>query len=210
MEFLNLSFHEPTPRGHNPPTRAPRRRRTGLWTALCVALLLTAAPFTPASAPVSREYQIKAVFLFNFTQFVEWPAEAFPDASSPLIIGVLGEDPFGTVLDEAVQGDQAGSRPLVVRRWRQVHEVDDCHILFISQSQSASLETILAQLKDRNILTVSDADGSARRGVMIRLVTENNRIRLQINLEAARAARLVISSKLLRPAMIVSDQKDRP
>jgi hypothetical protein len=177
---------------------------------LCAVLLAIAPTDAMAAPPVSREYQIKAVFLFNFTQFVEWPAEAFPDASSPLIIGVLGEDPFGKVLDEAVQGDQAGSRPLLVRRWRQVHEVDDCHILFISQSQAGSLETILDHLKDRNILTVSDADGSARCGVMIRLVTENNRIRLQINLEAARAARLVISSKLLRPAMIVSDQKDRP
>ncbi|HEX2861137.1 MAG TPA: YfiR family protein [Lacunisphaera sp.] len=176
------------------------------WHVLGAAALLLSAPLAPAATAPSREYQIKAVFLFNFARFVEWPEDAFPDAAAPLIIGVLGEDPFGSVLDETVGGDQAGARPLQVRRWQRVEDVDTCHILFITKSQAANVESIFTHLKGRSVLTVSDADGPTRHGPMIRLVNENNRIRLKINLEAARAARLVISSKLLRPAIIVSDK----
>lgn len=184
---------------------------TTQWRALAPLFLFLLCPLAySASAEPKREYQLKAVFLFNFSRFVEWPVEAFPNPESPLIIGVLGEDPFGPVLDETVSGERTGSHELQVRRWQRVEDIDTCHILFIGRSQSAGLDQILARLKDRNILTVSDADGSAQRGVMIRLVTESNRIRLQINLEAARAARLVISSKLLRPAIIVSGNTEGP
>ena len=89
-----------------------------------------------------------------------------------------------------------------------MEEIKTCHILFISRSETDRLEPILARLKDRNILTVADAEGFAQRGVMIRFVTEHNKIRLRINLEAAKAAHLTISSKLLRPAEIVTAGQD--
>ncbi|MDB6115185.1 MAG: YfiR family protein [Lacunisphaera sp.] len=163
---------------------------------------------TAWSQIAAREYQIKAVFLFNFAQFVEWPPAAFPEATSPLIIGVLGPDPFGRALDETVRGEKIGDRPLVIRRYQRVTDVDQCHILFINQAETGTLEQTLDALKGRSILTVADAEGFALRGVMVRFVNEKNRIRLRINLDEAKAAGLTISSKLLRPAEIISTRKN--
>lgn len=156
----------------------------------------------------SNEYQLKAVFLFNFAQFVEWPENAFVTADAPIVIGVLGSDPFGPILDETVRGESVGGRPLIIQRYRRVEEIGACHILFINKSESPHLETILSSLGNRSILTVSDADRAARRGVMVRFVTEKKRVRLRINLDAARLVGLTISSKLLRPTEIVTTEKD--
>jgi hypothetical protein len=156
----------------------------------------------------SPEYQLKAVFLFNFAQFVEWPASAFPMPDTPLGICILGQDPFGSYLDETVRGETVASHPLTVRRYRTVDEIKGCHILFVSRQEQGRVAEILDNLKGRSVLTVSDADRFASRGGMIRFVTDHNRIRLRINLEAARAANLTLSSKLLRPAQIVPAGKD--
>lgn len=180
---------------------------SGPWIVLFVLLFSSGLSLVAETVPPA-EYQLKAVFLFNFAQFVEWPPEAFPEAETPLIIGVLGEDPFGAYLDETVRGEKVNGRLLAVQRYRRVEEIKTCHLLFISRSEANRVEQIVAGLKDRNILTVADAEGFARRRVMIRFVTEKNKIRLRINLEAAKAANLTISSKLLRPAEIVAPGKD--
>jgi hypothetical protein len=171
--------------------------------ALPLVALLGAGPGLAAQGVRASEYQVKAVFLFNFAQFVDWPAEAFADSSTPLVICVLGNDPFGDALDQTVRDERLGSRPFQVRRYHSVDEIKTCHILFISRSEGARSEVILAGLKQRSILTVSDADDFAQRGGMIRFVTDRNRIRLQLNLAATEAAHLTISSKLLRVAEIV-------
>jgi uncharacterized protein DUF4154 len=176
---------------------------------MLMSILLLAGGLEPrAQAVAPAEYQLKAVFLFNFAQFVEWPTEAFPEARTPLIIGVLGQDPFGAYLDETVRGETVNGRPLAVQRYLRVDEVKTCHILFVSRSEVNRLEPILTHLKGRNILTVSDAVGFAELGGIIRFVTERNKIRLRINLEAAKGANLTISSKLLRPAEIVTTGKE--
>jgi hypothetical protein len=180
--------------------------RAGLGLALGAALL---APSRAAAAGApSPEYQIKAVFLFNFAQFVEWPASAFADEHAPLVIGVLGEDPFGAQLDDAVRGEVIGGRPLQVQRYHRVDEIGPCHILFISGSESGQLDRLMGRLKGRSLLTVGDVEAFNRAGGMVRFVTENNKIRLRINVEAAKAVDLMISSKLLRPAMIFNPPKD--
>jgi YfiR/HmsC-like len=169
---------------------------------LAVALLATGAVY---AAAVPSEYQVKAVFLFNFAQFVDWPAGAFPRPDAPFVIGVLGQDPFGVQLDEVVRGETINKRPLVVKRYRNVTDVQDCNILFIGSTESGHLDEVLAAVKGRSILTVGDADPAGQRGVMIRLVNEHNRIRLRIDVGAAKAGNLTISSKLLRPAEIVGE-----
>lgn len=174
-----------------------------LWRA--VALLLIAGGLLGAAAPVS-EYQLKAVFLFNFAQFVEWPPAALPRENTPFVIGVLGKDPFGADLDDVVHGETVMRHPLAIVRYHNVAEVHDCQILFISASELAQLEAILAALKGRSILTVTDAEGPAVRGVMIELLRQDNRIRLRIDLQATKASNLTISSKLLRPAEIVGSR----
>ncbi|HEY4300698.1 MAG TPA: YfiR family protein [Candidatus Didemnitutus sp.] len=179
--------------------RVPGWRRP-LWILVGLAL--------GAAAPQSRadpapEYQVKAVFLFNFTQFVEWPPEAFKAPDAPLVIGILGDDPFGTYLDHVVHGEKSGVHPLIVKRLRDAAEAADCQLLFLSPSAMPQFNAVLAAVAGRGILTVGDGDEFARRGGMIRFFTANNKIRLRINLGAARAAGLTISSKLLRPAEIV-------
>lgn len=172
--------------------------------AFAFAVLLVAGPGLAAQTARASEYQVKAVFLFNFAQFVDWPAEASADSDTTLVIGVLGDDPFGGVLDQTVRDERLNGRPFQVRRYQSVDEIKICHILFISRSEAGRPEGILAGLKHRPILTVSDAEGFAERGGMIRFVTDRSRIRLQINPEAAEAAHLTISSKLLRVAEIIS------
>jgi hypothetical protein len=170
------------------------------------ALLLVCAARLEAQAAKASEAQVKAVFLFNFAQFVDWPPEAVPDSQAPLVIGILGGDPFGGFLDATVRGERRGARPFVVQRYQRVEDITRCDILFISRSGGGgdAPEEILAHLKNRPILTVSDADRFAERGGMIRFVTDRSRIRLQINPEAAEAAHLTISSKLLRVAEVIT------
>jgi len=171
---------------------------------LVVLLLITARCWAAAAPP--SEYQVKAVFLFNFAQFVEWPARAFPDPQAPFVIGVLGKDPFGPDLDAVVRGETIDHRPLVIERYRNIGELHNCNILFIGRSETGELPHILEVLKGRSILTVTDAEDGDPGGVMIRLVNRSNRIKLRIDVGAAKAGNLVISSKLLRPAEIVGGE----
>jgi hypothetical protein len=173
-----------------------------------IALLLSGAPELPAQTEISREYQVKAVFLFNFAQFIAWPTNVFADAQTPLTIGVLGDDPFDSFLDETVRGEKIGEHPLVIQRYRRVEDVQGCQILFISRSEGRRTQQILAGLKDKNILTVGDIDGFIKDGGIVRFVTEENKIHFKINLEAAKSANLTISSKLLRLAEIVESGSD--
>jgi len=212
-----LEWLSPAPRlpGRAPPWRAPHSRRAAPRALARVALL--AALLAPAAgraegpeARVISEYDLKAAFLFNFTQFVEWPPEAFPDASTPITIGILGEDPFGGSLDEIVADEVVRNRRLLVRRFRDVAQVDRCHVLFVSPSETRDLDRVFSALDRRSILTVGEtADFTARSGV-VAFVLSHNRLRLRINLSAARAARLTISSKLLRQAQIVGGATSGP
>lgn len=175
------------------------RGRLHRWLLIC-AFFLCSAMKLDAQTNTSPEYQVKAVFLFNFAQFVDWPPKSFPEPQAPLIIGVLGDDPFGSYLDETVRGEKANNRPLLVQRYRRAAEIRTCQVLFISRSETDRLEQILPSLKGRNILTVADSEDFALHGGMIQLVTEKNKIRMRINLGAVKAANLTISSKLLRVA----------
>jgi hypothetical protein len=171
--------------------------RPRIVTAFClgiIAVLCFERVVFPAQA---SEYQVKAVFLFNFAKFVEWPPAAFSDANTPLVIGVLGRDPFGSYLDDTVRGERVNNRPLIVQRYRNTGEIKQCHVLFISRSESDRLDQIVSSLKYRKILIVTDANGGDG-GVIIRFVNEGNRIRFKIDAQAAKAANLTISSKLLR------------
>jgi hypothetical protein len=172
------------------------------------ALLFSVAFESSAQTEIAKEYQVKAVFLFNFAQFVAWPTSVFPEAQTPLTIGVLGDDPFDSFLDETVSGEKVNGHPLVIQRYRNLEDVKNCQILFISRSEGDRMEQILTDLKGRNILTVGDMEGFAKYGGVIRFVTEENKIHLRINLEAAKNANLTISSKLLRLAEIVQPGED--
>jgi hypothetical protein len=184
-----------------------RLRRAGRWLAPFVALLAV-SPNRAASPEPSSEYQLKAVFLFNFAQFVEWPAGTFANESEPFVIGIVGEDPFRSYLDDLVRGERIGTHPLQVRRFAPDDPVYRCQILYVSNSTAGRLNAYLGALKFRPVLTVSDIDSFARLGGMVRFAVEDGRIHLRVNLAAARAAHLAISSKILRVSTIVATGKD--
>jgi hypothetical protein len=157
-----------------------------------------------AQAGAPLEYQLKAAFLFNFGQFVSWLPEHFGGPNEPFVIGVLGDDPFGPTLDAVVGGARINERETVVRRYATVDEIENCQILFVSRSETPQLDAILARVAGRGILTVGEGEDFARRAGMIRLMVVDNRLRLEINPDAATASGLEVSSKLLQLADIVS------
>jgi hypothetical protein len=171
-----------------------------LWPLLIATLWL---PLSPLAQQVT-EYDVKAVFLFNFAQFTEWPPEAFASAESPIVIGVLGEDPFGSVLDQLVSEAPVKGRRLMVRRYERVEDLDVCHLLFVNVRNAARLRAVISALNRRATLTVGDVEPFLEQGGMIQFVTQDKRIKLRINLDVATAAGLTLSSKVLRPAEIVS------
>lgn len=190
----------------NSPWRVSLNKLFQVCFVVCF-LLFSSNANVPAQSEPRPEYALKAVFLFNFAQFVDWPATAFADSQKPLVIGVLGDDPFGKYLDETVQGEKINNRPLVIERYQRIEEVDTCHVLFISESEKSQIDQIVSDLNGRSILTVSDIEEAAKSGVMIRFATEKKKVRLKINVEAAKSANLSISSKLLRLADIVKPEK---
>lgn len=165
----------------------------------------------------SQEYRIKAIFLFNFTQFAKWPSkppspvkvEPSADSTKPFVIGVIGKDPYGIYLDETVKGEKVNNRPIVIQRYNNVKEINNCQILFISKTETSSgFKKILTDLKGNNTLTVSDIRGFSKNGGMIEFVRKEDKIALRINNEAVTMANLQISSKLLGLAEIVKSAKN--
>lgn len=153
---------------------------------------------------VSREYQLKAVFLFNFAQFTQWPTNAFESTNSPIVIGVLGRNPFAEALRETLRDETVGGRPLSLEYYERAEQAMNCHILFIAASETRRSERVTDVLRHRPILTVGDEDTTEGRGVMIRFVEQSNKLRIRVNLDAVSEAGLTLSSKLLRAAEIVS------
>ena len=179
---------------------------THRWRVLAAAWLALFCCAGARPAAPAPEYQVKAVYLFNFGQFVEWPKAAYGAAGTPFVIGILGDDPFGNVIDNVVHGETLAGHPLVVKRFREPEEVDGCNILFMGRSEAPRLERTLRALRGRHILTVTDFAGVESQAAIITLLTENNRIRMRINVAEARANELVISSKLLRPAEVIGNE----
>lgn len=173
------------------------RTRATAVVLLAAAGLLGGRP--ALAAPTAQ--QVEAVYLYYFSQFVDWPSGAFPNERSPIVIGVLGSDPFDGTLDQAVAGERVNGRTIVVRRLKSIADAAGCHILYISSSEAAQLPQILSALKGRNVLTVSDLDDFVRSGGMIRFVLIDAHVRLLINAPAAHAAGLTLSSKLLSAAV---------
>ena len=178
----------------------------GLLIHVRIPLLILAALFglaPGAGAQVTREYSVKAAFLYNFASFVEWPETAFAPAETAFVVGILGDDPFGNVLDEIVAGEKVKSRPLAIRRIRRVDEAEGCHILFVCASERRRVTEILNYCRSRPVLTVADLPDFAEQGGVVGFRTEDNRLKIDVNMESARAAGLTMSSKLLKLAHVI-------
>jgi hypothetical protein len=188
-------------------TRQPLRSWFGQVARLAVAAMM---PLTliSASADPANEYHVKAAFLFNFPQFVEWPASAFRKSDLEFRIGILGDDPFGSVLEETIRGEKVHDRKMTVQRSSQLDALKNCQILFISKSEKSRLNEILTALSQEAVVTVSEVDGFARRGGVINFFLESGKVRFEINPAAARRKGLKMSSQLLKLGKIVESAKE--
>jgi hypothetical protein len=175
--------------------------RVGAARFLCLTLAFAAGRKASAQDSQPTEYQIKAAFIYNFAKFVEWPRVAFPETNSPLVIGIVGEDPFHGVLEKTVRGKVVDDHPLVVKAFQARTEATNCHILFIGASEKERLPQVLKEVNGNSVLTVSEMEGFNEAGGMIVFVLEGTKIRFKINNAAATSARLRISSKLLSLAL---------
>ena len=149
------------------------------------------------------EKDIKAVFLCRFAQYVTWPATAFKDDTTPITIGILGDDPFGKRIEEAIAGEKAQNRKLEVKRSNQVEDLRTCHILFVSSSEKGRLPDLLKDIQTKGTLIVGDMEGFVRMGGMISFKPKDGKVKFDINEKAAKRAGLKISSQLLRLGDVV-------
>ena len=167
-----------------------------LTSALLLAFLLSSGASAQQTQP--SEYQLKAAFVFHFAEFVDWPARAFTAPGSPMIIGILGDNPFGNELEQAVRGKSLNNHPLTVKPISSVAEAaTNCHILFVSSSEKKRFPEIFTGLGKASVLTVGETDRFNESGGMINFTLEGGKIRFQINDAAAKRAGLKISSKLM-------------
>lgn len=148
------------------------------------------------------EHQVKADYLLNFTRFVNWPPETFVAPNSPFIIGIMGNDPFGSYLDDIVAGERVGEHPIQVQRYNDLADVGNCQVLFIDTGDPERTKELIAAFEGESVLTVGDVESFADWGGDICFFKEHKKLRIKINLAAAKAAHLEISSKLLRIAKI--------
>jgi hypothetical protein len=179
-------------------TIVPRRGwRLARILLVAVALDGIGSPYLIAQAGRPSEFEVKAVYLYNFGKFIEWPV--VPE-DEKFVICVLGVDPFGPILDRMLDEETLGGRPVLVERVDNVVNTEGCRIVFISSSEAKRLPRIFGGLKGKTILTVSDVANFASRGGMIELVLHEGRVRFDVDLNATRASGLELSSELLKVA----------
>jgi hypothetical protein len=155
-----------------------------------------------ADAP-SLEYAVKATYLYKFAPFVEWPAGAFESPSAPLNLCIIRFDPFGPVLDRAVEGQRVGDRPIFVRRLAAPDPRTPCHIMYVGSPSGTNPADILEQVRGRPVLTVTDAERDPSAKGVVNFVLDSNRVRFEIDQAGAAEQGLSISSKLLGLAVAV-------
>jgi hypothetical protein len=156
-----------------------------------------------SAQPPATESQVKAAYLLNFGKFVSWPASPAPSHPEEFSICLLGEDPFGAVLDSTVRGEKINGHPVIVRRLRTAHDLSGCNILYISHSEQSQVRRITSALAKSGILTVGDGSDFMDQGGALQFTISGNRVRFAVNLDAAHDAGLVLSSELLKVASSV-------
>jgi hypothetical protein len=178
------------------PPQPSQLGRVAVFVALFMSVIINGLSQNKPS-----EYEVKAAFLFNFAKFVEWPPDAFANTNAPIVIGVLGENVFGNSLEKIINDRKVNNRGFQFHNYDSANEATNCQILFISSSKKNDLAKIIDALHDASVLTVSETGGFLKAGGMINFVFEGNNVRFQISDEAAKKARLKISSKLLSLAV---------
>jgi YfiR/HmsC-like len=182
----------------------PAAGRSGLI-LLAVCAFMSGEAVTAPSHGLT-EYEIKAGFLFNFTKFVEWPEGTFVDSNAPIVLGVVGEHPVGNLLTETFGGKAVNGRAVLVRQFKAGQDLRGCQVLFIASTDKKQMVQILEKLRGSTVLTVGEGSGFTQSGGMIAFLVEGNKVRLEIDLEAASEAHLKISAKVIAVAGLVAHE----
>jgi len=174
---------------------------------LMAALLGALAVSSYAGEVAPSEAQLKAAFLLNFPKYVDWPASAFSQPDSPIIVGIFGDDPVAAEFATMSAGKAVDGRPIQLLRVTTPDQCRGCHVLFIHAGEDHKLPEILSAVRGANILTVGESDEFLNQGGMINLARHDRRIQLEVNLDATRQTELKISSKLLALATVKGGRK---
>jgi hypothetical protein len=186
--------------------RAGSRRALRAFSFLfACCLFLNASPQAYSMNPETVEYSLKLAFLYNFTKFVEWPPDSYHSPSAPLVICIVGDDPFGPRLEGALRTRTAGNHPIEVTTLKPSDILNICHMVFVPATAEDQATRIVRGLKGSSTLTVGEAEGFAVLGGIINLTPEGNKLRFEVNLLAAERAGLKISANMLALAKIVHD-----
>jgi hypothetical protein len=193
--------------------RNPKRRYRYVLRCMVTLLCLSAltsweAPVCDAGAQQPTEYEIKVAFIYKFISFVEWPSASFPEEETPIRIGVLGDDPFGTALDKLVKEKSVRQRKLEAKRSKDPSDLVECHIVFVAKSHAGNIKSLSGQFHEKHILTIGDSPGFAENGGIINLIEREGKIRFEISTKAAKAAEIRISSQLLDLAKVVESTQE--
>ncbi len=159
---------------------------------------------SPVFAQEVTEYQVKALFIYNFAKFVEWPPESVANPRDPINICVLGQNPFGAALDQAVRGKAVGAREVLLKHLNAGDDAKSCQVLFVSTDKKRA-KSLISEIANAPILTIGDSDGFTDSGGIIGFAMEDSKVRFDINLESAERSHLKISSKLLSLARSVKE-----
>ena len=170
-----------------------------VWATMTAVFAVTT---TARGDEPSREYQLKAAFIYNFAQFVIWPDGAMPSSDSPFVVGVVGQDPFSHALEDTMDGKTIAGHPISVKHLDSADQVSGCQLVFVPATEDDRLDDIFKAVADRPILTVGESNKFPDSGGTIRFFIEDSRIRFEINLDSAARGGIRISSKLCSLARI--------
>jgi len=176
------------------------KRISSLILVGALALLLPWRGGARADGGASLEYKLKAAFIYNFAQFVEWPGDAFGGPSAPFVIGVVGDPSLAQMLEQAVKGKTAGKREIVVKYYAGVDAIQRSHILFVAASERERMGDVVRRAFADSTLTIGDFDGFTAASGMVRFITEDNRLKFEVNLDATNQGHLKFSAQLLKLA----------
>ncbi|MBI4605197.1 MAG: YfiR family protein [Planctomycetes bacterium] len=213
---MNCLQDSPCARTHRTPTARGRRRRARRAAKLPARLRRAGAALAFACAALfasglrgdqQTEYRIKAACLFNFAKFIEWPPQAFKDASSPVVFAVLGTDPFGEILEHTLKGKPVSGRPIAIKRFARLEDLEPCHVLFVGGSEKERVAAVLGAARAARAATVSEIEGFAESGGVFRFYLKDQKVQFELNHRAAKESGLEISSKLLKVGTVVTGKQ---
>jgi len=193
--------------------------------ALASVLLIAAiASKARADSATGSEYQVKAAFLYNFIKFADWPEEKMADDNEPIIVGIIGSDPFGDafkpIKDKPIRGKKViiklfkgleelkkKSEKDTSEKHPQIKAIRKCHLLFICNSEKERFKETINLVQDYSVLTVADTQGFLESEGIVNFVMEEKKVRFEINVTAAKQAKLKIRSQLLRLAKRIVEKE---